>query len=739
MRSLSDLQLPTLRASMDADRIVTVLLDAPGKSVNSLTPAMIADLSTLLGELEEQKPAGVIFASAKKRSFIAGADLFEIRAMDRNAIEQFLRDGQTLFERIARLPMPTAAAINADCLGGGLELALACATRVAVNDGSISIGLPEVKLGILPGWGGTVRLPKLIGLPAALPLLLAGKTLPPRKAMKAGIVDELVRPEVLLDAVKRRLLQAARPRPIPLAHRLAVKVPALRRRIFAAAEAKTKDTTRGNYPAPLRMIDVIRTGIEHGPQAGMDAERAALEDLMETDAARNLVRLFFLRQGAKRAVFAPLHDKPADVSYAAVIGGGTMGAGIVHALARAGIQVRLIEVDPKAVSGALGRIRKMLEDDVASGRISTLEARHAMNRVSASCEWMGLKLADVVIEAVAEQIDVKQSVFEKLDRLTRPDAVLASNTSSLSIAEIAAATATPARVVGLHFFNPVPKMPLVEIVRAPQSDDRSLATAAALSLRLGKTPLLVKDAPGFLVNRVLIPYLAEAIRAATEGIPVPTIDRALKDWGMPMGPFELLDEIGLDIGLHVLESFGSKFGDYADTPAAMKRAIERGWFGKKSGRGFYLYDARRKSKDEALVNAELTALLTSGTPVVSAIPGDQEIQWRLVLPMVNEAARLLAEGVTDSADAVDLGTVLGLGLAPFRGGLAHFADTVGSESLVETMRRLASQHGPRFAPAPLLSRLAAAHLRLSRFAELGTPTPTRESPPAPKEAHALIT
>lgn len=738
MRALSDLQLASLRVSMDADRIVTVLLDTPGKSVNSLTPAMMADLATVLSELEEQKPAGVIFASAKKRSFIAGADLFEIRAMDRDQIEGFLRDGQTVFERIARLPIPTAAAINADCLGGGLELALACTTRVAVNDGSVSIGLPEVKLGILPGWGGTVRLPRLIGLPRALPLLLTGKTLPPRKALKAGIVDEVVRPEVLLDAARRRVVQGAGPRAVPVLHRVGAKVPALRRRIFTTAEAKTKATTRGNYPAPLRMIDVIRIGVENGPQAGMDAERAALKELMQTDASRNLVRLFFLKQGAKRAVFASLHEKPADVSYAAVVGGGTMGAGIAHALVRAGIQVRLIEVDPKAVSGALGRIRKMLDDDVAAGRISALEARHAINRVAPSCEWTGLKLADVVIEAVAEQIDVKRSVFEKLDRLTRPDTVLASNTSSLSIADIAAATATPGRVVGLHFFNPVPKMPLVEVIRAPQSDDRALATAAALSLRLGKTPLLVKDAPGFLVNRVLIPYLAEAIRAAAEGLPVPTIDRALKDWGMPMGPVELLDEIGLDIGLHVLESFGNQFGDYAQTPAGMKRAIERGWLGKKSGRGFYLYDDSRKRKGDVPVNAEMSALLTSGTPAAQ-VPNDQEIQWRLVLPMVNEAARLLAEGVTDSADAIDLGTVLGLGLAPFRGGLAHFADTIGSESLVDNMQRLASQHGPRFAPAPLLTRLAAAHLPLSRFAELGTARPAVDELASTVPAHAITT
>jgi len=713
VHSFNDMQLQTLHASSDKDGVVTVVLDAPGKSVNSLTTAMLADLATVVTEFEQRKPAGVIFASAKARSFVAGADLFEIRKMDRDQVERFLADGQALFDRIAQLPMPTAAAINGDCLGGGLELALACSTRVAAEQGSISIGLPEVKLGILPGWGGTVRLPRLIGLVRSLPLILAGKTLPPRKALKAGIVDEVVRLEVLLDAAKRRIKQMPTRPKLPLVQRLASTVPPVRDRIFASAEAKTRATARGNYPAPLRMIEVIRTGFEKGPQAGLDAERAALKDLIDTGACRNLFRLFFLRQGAKRAVFDQLHDRPADVNYAAVIGGGTMGSGIVHSLIRAGVQVRLIEVNPQAVAGALTRIRKMLDEDVAAGRLTPLELRHAFNRVSPSCAWTGLGLADVVIEAVAERMDVKREVFSRLDELTRPNAVLASNTSSLSIAEMARATKRPRRVVGLHFFNPVPKMPLVEVVRTAESDDRSLATAAALALRMGKTPLLVKDSPGFVVNRVLIPYLAEALRAATEGIAIQRVDRALKDWGMPMGPFELLDEIGLDIAAHVLRSLD----DGAAIPVGVEAAITRGWLGKKSGQGFYLYAAGRKRRGEPRLNEEMTALLVDGMRgPKGAFPSDADIQSRLVLPMVNEAARLLDEGVADSTDAIDLASVLGLGLAPFRGGLAHFADDMGSEAIVAQLELLAAEYGPRFSPATLLARLAAAHRSLSQFA-----------------------
>lgn len=701
-----------VRVTTDADRITTVWLDRPGKPVNTITTQMQHDLSAALDAIERNLPAGVIFTSAKARSFAAGADLFEIRAMDQEQIAGYLADGQGLFHRIAKLPMPTAAAINGDCLGGGFELALACTYRVASNEGSINIGLPETKLGILPAWGGTVRLPRLIGLASALPLMIAGKTMPPGKARKAGMVDEVVRPEALLAAAKRLVLSSTekhRPRGV---QRAAAAIGWARNRIFAEAEKKTRQTTHGNYPAPIKLIDVIRTGFDRGPEAGFEAERKALVELSGTDACRNLMRLFFLRQGAKKAIGEQLHAKPAEVTCAAVVGGGTMGAGIVYSLVRAGVRVRLLEVNVEALAAGLLRVRKTLDDDVRSGRLSALEARHAINRVSPSVEWTGLKLADVIIEAVVEETSVKHDVFARLDALARPDAVLASNTSSLSIAEMARATRHPNRVVGMHFFNPVSKMPLVEIVRAPASDDASLATAAALASRIGKTPVLVADAPGFLVNRVLIPYLAEALVMVQEGISITSVDAAMKQWGMPMGPFELLDEIGLDVGMHVLRSLSGQLQQRVPAPpAAMEAALQNRWLGKKSGRGFYAYDADRK---KGAPNAELVALLTGNAP--HDVPhDDQAIQWRLVLPMVNEAARLLEENVVQSADAIDLATVLGTGFAPFRGGLAHFADSVGVDQVVERLERLGRDSGPRFNPSPLLVQLASQHLALRSF------------------------
>lgn len=725
--SSNDRAMQTIRVVTDSDGIATIWLDQPGKAVNTLTPLMLEELLAAMTSLETNRPSGLIFASPKARSFVAGADLFEIRKMNREQVEAFLATGQKLFDRIAGLPFPTVAAINGDCLGGGLELALACQYRVASDEGSINIGLPEVKLGILPGWGGTVRLPRLIGLAGALAMLLAGKTMPPKKARKAGIVDDVVRPEALQSAAKR---WARGDQPIhrpSFAQRSAARLSYLRNRIFATAKTQTEAQSFGNYPAPLRLIDVVRTGYEHGPVAGLEAERNALTELRDTPAAQNLIRLFFLRQGAKKSLTQRISAKPREVKHAAVLGGGTMGAGIIHGLIRAGVSVRLIEVNPAAVSGALGRIRKLLDDDVASGKLSALDARHAFNRVAPTTAWTGLELMDLVVEAVVEKMEVKREVFAKLDKAVREDCVLASNTSSLSVSEMAQATAHPNRVVGLHFFNPVPKMPLVEVVRGKESDDQSLATAAALAIRMGKTPVLTTDSPGFLVNRVLIPYLAEAIIVASEGTPITTIDLALKRWGMPMGPIELLDEIGLDVSDHVLKSLGGQMSGRVPQSNILDEALKRGWLGKKSGKGFYLHATSGKKKRDALeINNELSSILCAGramppNQVAEQKPTNEEldaIAWRVVLPMANEAARVLEEHVVDSVDDVDLATVMGTGLAPFRGGLAHFIDAVGIAELKSRLEEATRKFGPRFAPAPLIDELAAAHLPLADFQKL---------------------
>ena len=712
-----------IHTSIDGDNIMTVLFDNPDKPVNTLSPMVLEELSDAIESIEkadkDKRPAGVIFASDKDRCFIAGADLFEIKEMDDEQVYTFLEKGQQIYSRIAKLPMTTVAAINGDCLGGGLELALSCDRRVAADSGKVSIGLPEVKLGILPAWGGTTRLPRVIGLTKALPLLLTGRTLKPRKAKKLGVVNETVRPEALRSAAKRIAKKPRRPMKHSMLDRAAARFTFVRDKILAKATEQTEAHSYGNYPAPAEIIDTVRTSFDKGEEASFESERKALVKLTGGAACQNLMRLFFLRQQIKKDVSAMFDAKPATIKHAAVIGGGVMGSGIVHALITRGIKVRLVEINADAISAALNRIEKMLTADARAGRLNRIEAKHAFNRVSATTEWTGLKLADIVIEAAAEKMEIKNDIFSKLDELTRPDCVLASNTSSLSITEMAKATKHPNRVVGVHFFNPVPKMPLVEIVKQPQSDDQSMATAIALTHKLGKVAIAVNDAPGFVVNRVLIPYLAEALQMAAQGQSIATIDEVMKRWGMPMGPFELLDQIGLDIGVHVLRSLEGHLGDRVAMPDGMQRAIDNGWLGMKTGRGFYVYPSKKNKKAKPTVNHEMVSLLNATSTTESGTIDDEvanAIIDRLMMIMVNEAVRVMSERVIDSTDAFDLATVFGLGLAPFRGGLISYADTFGATELIKKMTALDTKCGARFTPAPLLKAMVEANV--SKLSEL---------------------
>ena len=716
----------TLHTQQDDNGVLTVWFDHTDKPFNTFSPEALDDLEALISSLQsaapDGRPAGMIFASAKRDVFVSGADLFEISRMDQVHLEVFIEQGQQLFDRIAKLPWPTVAAIGGHALGGGFELALACDWRVAADKGSINIGLPETMLGLLPGWGGTTRLARMLGPAKALSLILPGKTMPPRKALRAGLIDDVVRPEALPAAARRWLKRgkpkAAQHRPSWLA-RLSMSAPLACDVVCGGARRKTRAITFGNYPAADAVIDTVMTVCREGHDSGLKAEREALVSLGQTEACQNLIRIFFLRQGAKRAVRRRLGDDASgsgiDIQHAAVIGSGTMGAGIAHALIGAGIQVRLVDVNEDAVAAGLGRISKLLDSDRKAKRISPLQAQQAMQRIAPTtmprleAQGAGLKLVDFAIEAVAENIEVKRHVFQTLDRLTRSEnggaAVLASNTSSLSISELAAMVQDPSRVIGLHFFNPVPKMPLIEVVRTAQSSHAALSAGVELAMRLGKTPVLVADAPGFLVNRVLIPYLAEALVMASQGASIVQVDHALKQWGMPMGPFELLDQVGLDIGVDILNSFRSSLGDRLIVPEGLEMIRQRGWLGKKGGIGFYRYGRGRK-QPRGRVNEQLVQLLATSDAPAGA--DETRIDLRLVLPMVNEAARALSECVVDSTDTIDLATVLGLGLAPFRSGLVHFAESFGFDRIVKHMDELAQQHGPRHAPCEELRRIAEA-------------------------------
>lgn len=636
-----------VRCEIDAGGLLTVWFDAAGRPVNTLTAAAWDGLDTALDRIDADRPVGVVLASAKPRSFIAGADLFELRGLADEALEAHLARGQRILDRLAALPMPTVAALDGDALGGGLEVALACRLRVAADDPTVKLGLPETTLGLVPGWGGTIRLPRLVGLEAALALLVPGKTIPPAEAARIGLVDRLAsRADLLAAARSLALAPAAPPR------RLIAFDPVERHSICERFRRLTRDRSGAHLPAPLRLIDVVEIGCDAGPAAGAAAERRALVELRATPASKNQLRLFFLRTAAKKAAVAAAAGTPRSVHAAAVIGGGAMGAGIAAALATAGIGVHVVEADERSAAAARPRL-------AAAGAAA----------VPVTTDWSAVAAADLVVEAVVEAGPVKHDVFRRLDEIARPTAILATNTSSLSVAGIAERVRDPGRVIGLHFFNPVAKMPLVEVVQPPAAAADAVATGVAVATTVGKTPVVCRDAPGFVVNRVLFPYLHATLTAATTADDVAAIDAAARAWGMPTGPFALLDEIGLDVAAAIFASLSEPLGPRLAPPPALAAAIAAGCLGRKTGRGFYLHDpAGGRPAPHPAAAAWLGAAAPPGPPFTAA-----DFEPRLVAPMAEEARRVLAEGIVASADAIDLATVLGCGFPAFRGGLATWA------------------------------------------------------------------
>jgi 3-hydroxyacyl-CoA dehydrogenase/enoyl-CoA hydratase/3-hydroxybutyryl-CoA epimerase len=576
--------------------------------------------------------------------------------MTSDELHRYLEEGQRVLLRLETLPMTTIAAINGDALGGGLEVALACAFRVAADDPSIKIGLPETTLGLVPGWGGTVRLPRLIGLSAALPMMTSGKPVSPREAQAVGLVDALAPRESLPGEARKLVLARHR------SDRATQTEPPERDQIFKDATAKLD----ANYPAPARLIQIVRDSYDKGVDAGYAGERLGLVELRESEVGQNLMRGFFLRTSAKKAAAEQAPGEPYAVNSVAVFGGGTMGSGIAHAFLRAGLPVRLIEANEDLARKAQERVAKLFEDDVKGGRLDA--SKNPIANLKATSDWSGLDQVDLVVEAVIEAMGAKRDLFGKLGHATKPDAVLATNTSSLSVTQIAESTSNPRRVVGLHFFNPVPRMPLVEVVNTKHTDPRALATAVAVATKLGKTPVVVGDGPGFIVNRVLMPYLSEAMQLAQEGVPIEQIDEAMKRWGMPMGPFVLMDQIGLDVIAGIFKAMREPLEGRVVLPDAVEHAVKRGELGRKSGRGFYVYGGDKKSPPA--LNEQLASARVGRSATKLA---DEQIQQRLMRVMCGESDRLLKEGVASSLDAIDLATLTGLGIAPFRGGVARYS------------------------------------------------------------------
>ncbi|WP_428939433.1 3-hydroxyacyl-CoA dehydrogenase NAD-binding domain-containing protein [Fontivita pretiosa] len=696
----------TLRVSIDPDRVMTITFDLPDRLINTLSSLVLRELDEAIQAAEKTAPRGIIFASAKNRSFLVGADLLELRQFTRHQLDEYLAIGQTLFTRIARLKLPTVAAINGDVLGGGLELALACGSRIAADDRAYAIGLPEVRLGLIPAFGATVRLPRLIGLTPALTLMTEGHTINSAEALRIGLFDQLVPRQQLLIAARRAILACPPNRSNFPPERSGVASPQQRNQILDQFEYELETRLHGHYPAPLRIIDLVRRGYEHGPDAALREPRRALLELIEGETGRNLLRVFFLRQSARRAAVEQAGSAaPATVQSAAILGGAASAAGIAHALLRAGLCVHLIHPHTPDPSADIQRLRQILTEDLDSGQIDQAEMDRCLGRLRTASEPAPLAEVDLVIEAAAEDPALKQELLAQADRIAQRASVLVSSTGVLSIESLARATSRPQRVIGIHFFDPVPRMGLVEIARTAASDPAAVATSVALvATRLGKIPILVNDSPGFIVNRILIVYLSEAMQLLSEGVPIELIDQTMVNWGMPMGPLMLMDMLGIDTVAVMFRAIGAQpqLAGRVTLPPALNDAVARGWLGRNSGRGFYIYTPHHHAAAPTAHRELIELIVKSHAP----IPPADVIQWRLLAMMINEAVRLLEERVTSSTDAIDLASLLGLGMGPFRGGIIRFADSVGTRKLVERMKDLAAAHGRRFLPASLLSELA---------------------------------
>ena len=694
---------------------ITVWIDVAQQSQNVFSAAVLKEFSDVLTELERRSAAKfVLIRSRKPHSFFAGADIREFTSISSETEgREVARVGQQLFRRLADLSAPTVAVIRGVCLGGGLELALACDYRVVVDDPTTRLGLPETELGILPGWGGTQRLPRLVGTLQAIAMILQAHKVSAAKARRSGLADIMVTPERLEQELQQMTERLAANGSLGPAQTKRTWVGWFlnetawgRSLVIGATEKKIQHQVR-HYPALGKALQAIK--LSHTASAkGFEFEQEAIGELLFTPTCQSLVQLFLNRERARNLqtwLTSEQASAARKVNSIAVLGGGTMGAGIAQTAVKSGLRVVLKEINETALSTAQERIDQTYQSLIARGSLSPQQAEAQKQGITFTTEWPPVCSTELIIEAVPETIELKQRVFKELSEKCAAETVLASNTSALSITEIAKAVQQPERCAGLHFFNPVHRMDLIEVVRGAESSDPTLGTLLQLCRKLGKTPILVNDSPGFVVNRVLMPYLDEAVKLGVEMTArgendLTPIDREMKRFGMPMGPLELLDQVGIDVAAHVASTMTVVFGENSLTATVLQRLIEQGRLGRKTGHGFYTYHHGDKGKpigikplleglDVDLVEFPETPLAEKLTP----------IQQRLVLAMVNEAGRCLDEGVVAEAWMIDLAMVLGTGFAPFHGGPLRYASQFTQSDLLTTLEQLAEAVSPRYQPA----------------------------------------
>ncbi|HET7601288.1 MAG TPA: fatty acid oxidation complex subunit alpha FadJ [Gemmatimonadales bacterium] len=694
--------------------IAVVTLDLPGEPVNKLTTALMDEWDALLARLRQDGTVrGIVLLSGKPDTFIAGADIEEFTRLEtRSEAEALSRRGQELTNQVERSEKPVVAAIHGACLGGGYELALACRWRVATDHPKTQLGLPEVQLGLIPGAGGCTRLPRLIGARAALDIILAGKSERPEKALRLGMVDEVVPRSILRQvavAAADRLTRepARRAGPNGATGALLDRTPVGRRLVYRTARQRTLKKSGGHYPAPLAALEVVRTGLEHGIEAGLRAERERFGELAVGAVSRRLVAVFFATTALKKddGVPAGTAVSPRPVRRVGVVGSGFMGAAIAGtAVLNAEVEVRLKDAALARVGRGLKAATAILDERLKRRRLTRPQHQRLAALLSGSADYSGFTRADLVIEAVFEDLALKRAVLAEVEAEVRPDAIFASNTSTIPIRDIAQGARHPERVLGMHFFSPVERMPLLEVIPHDGTSDDTIVTAVRFGRRMGKTVIVVRDHPGFWVNRILTPYLNEAGRLIEEGVPIEVIERAMTRFGFPVGPVALLDEVGLDVAQKAGAVMHAAFGDRLAPSGVLAKMLTDQRLGRKSGRGFYVYhEGHKTGVDERVYRLLGVKPLEGFTP--------EHVQDRLVYAMLNEAALAVSEDVVRSPRDGDVGALFGIGFPAFRGGPLRMIDSLGAMHVVGTLERLVTAHGPRFTPAAALRDMAADSAR----------------------------
>lgn len=688
--------------------VATIEFDHPQSKVNVLTGDVLRQFHAFVLQAgNDEKVKVLVIRSAKKDVFIAGADIKEIEGITTpDDGERKAKAGQDIFNTLEDLKIPTVAVINGVALGGGCELALACRYRVGTFNEKIRIGLPEVNLGILPGFGGTYRLPKVVGISKALNIILGAKTVSGGEAFKSGLFDRLI-PEARLEDGLREFIAEIKDVP--------GRKKEFKRRskglekfldesflghviVFEMALRNVRELTKGFYPAPIKALEVMRENFAVDRTKALDIEAKGFGQLVITDVSKSLIKVFYLTERYKKLMPPECANlKPREIHKCAVLGAGVMGGGIAQILSYNDIAARMKDVNYDALAKGLQAAGKVFKSAVSRKRLKASQAAMRMAQITTTVDYSGFHNIDAVIEAVVEKMEVKKKVFAEVSKVVRPDALLLTNTSALSVTEMAKSVENPSRMMGFHFFNPVHRMPLVELIWTKDTSPQTMADALGLVRRLGKTPIIVKDAPGFLVNRILLAYINEAGFILQEGAPIAALDKIMTDFGMPMGPLTLSDEVGLDVGIKVLHILHDGLGERFVPAEIFEKVFEKGLLGKKSGSGFYLHKQRR------IANPEIDKLRAAKPLTPEQV---HEYRDRMLLIMINEAARCLADKIVDDPSAVDAGMILGTGFPPFKAGLLHYADSLGIENVVDLLKMFAEKtKSSRFEPSPFLLEL----------------------------------